>query len=302
MPSTGELKIPFGRSFGIEFEFTRQVSQEALREAILFALPGIDSELVRIADYEHTPTDNADWVVKRDGSCGWEICTPRCETRTNLDQICSVLQSAKRVGAKVGPRCGTHIHYGTGDLNEKQLAQCIAYWVKMEGMLFFSLPRKRRSNPFCLSLSRSADIKVRSKYGPKELISLASANRYRALNIKPHLEGKHRMEVRVIEGTMDPTTIWGYTCFFLHFFHRCRHSELPQDLKWFSLDQSLEWLQWYQPKNEESSPGMTMDREMAKLRDWWLCRIAKNAGTREKAVEYKKRAKEFLGYFREKRP
>lgn len=293
------LELKMSRAFGMEFEFTRSCSQEALEEAIRYAIPGLGREGVRIADWEHTPPDNVEWVVKRDGSCGWEISTPKSKGRDDLDRCCEVLDACRKVGAKVGPRTGVHLHYEVRDFNRDRLGTLIAYWVKMEGMLFFALPRKRRANPFCASLSRIGDLKPSYEYSSEDLIRIAGGGRYRALNIKPYLNDMARIEVRVIEGTLNPEVIRGWTLFFHHFVERCRESEHPADLRWFGLDEALVWLRWYGGGGD--SVQYVPSEEMAWLRDWWLGRIVKHSSVVAKRMPaaWRERAKQFLQYFRE---
>ncbi len=299
MPRFKELKLGLeNRPFGMEFEFTRSCTQEALVEAVRYAIPDLRDDYIRVADWEHTPPNNREWVVKRDGSCGWEISTPKSQGRAMLQQCCDVLGACKKVGAKVGPRTGIHLHYQIRDFNMEGLGRIVAYWIKLEGMLFFSLPRKRRANSFCLSLSRAGDIKVDATYNYDDLIHIAGENRYRALNIKPYLNDEvKKIEIRIIEGTMDPQVVWNWTTFFFHFIQRVKDSPMPDDLKWFDLDEAMEWLHWYWKDGEETL--YIPDREMADLRDWWLGRIRKYASIRAKPWVIKQRALEFLRYFRE---
>lgn len=299
MPRFKEIRIPLdSRPFGMEFEFTRACGQDALAEAIRYALPDLPRDGIRMADWEHTPANNPDWVVKRDGSCGWEISTPVSQGPGDLRRCCDVLEACKKVGAKVGPRTGIHLHYQIRDFTMESLGKLIAYWIKLEGMIFFSLPRKRRANSFCLSLSRTGDVKIDGHYSYDDLIHITGDHKYRALNIKPFLQGDiKKIEVRVIEGTMDPSILWNWTAFFFHFIQRVKESRMPNDLRWFGLDEAMEWLHWY--GREGDTTVYIPDQEMANLRDWWLRRIYRYASVRAKLGAYKERAKEFIRYFRE---
>lgn len=194
----GRLVVPMGdRAFGIEMEFKRTVSQSALAEAVKVAVP---NGAVRIAGYEHTPNCNRDWVVKYDGSCGWEVVSPRSEGLVGLDDAVRVLDSCRSVGARVNGRCGVHIHYEVVDLSETGVGSLCGWWVCMEGFLGFALPRRRRGNPYCMMLSEVCGFRSGQQYGCRDIFNMVRGNRRRSLNVEPYCQGNGRVEVRVLEG------------------------------------------------------------------------------------------------------
>jgi len=282
-----QLTIPWGnRTLGLEFEFTRSVSQEVLAGAVRYALPDISPDLIGIRDWEHN-NDNREWLVKRDGSCGWEVITPRLDgTQQSLDDACAVLEACRKVGAQVSPRCGVHIHLGTQEISESRVGRIVAHWVRFEGMIFWSLPRKRRANQFCMSISRSGDFRPGRTYNSGDLIQACGSDRYRALNIRPWQEGHNRIEYRPIEATLDPTTVWNWAAFLMYFTERACHRDIPQDLRWLSLEESMQWLDW-----EDRSK---LHPDLAQVRDWWLRRIIRYSSIRQKNHQCRQKAKEYL--------
>lgn len=288
------LEIPWSarQSFGIEYEFTRLVSQQTLAAAVRHALPELPDRLVEIRDWEHNQ-DNEQWMVKRDGSCGWEVITPRMTCLPeDWDQASRVLDACREAGAQVSDRCGTHIHFGDQGFNEDRMARVLAQWIRMEGMIFWTLPRKRRANQFCLSLSRAADLRPGRQYRAQDLLSFAQGNRYRALNLCPWFEGKHRFEFRVIEATLSSKDVWNWSAFLLYFIHRAKSTEIPETLAWYDLEEALRWLGWYHPEDQQE-----FSEELAGVRDWWLRRLIKYASIRQKHHECRRWAREFLRYF-----
>ena len=273
------------RCWGIEFEFTRTCSKEGLVEAVRYALPDInDTGGLRVADWEHTHNNNREWVVKRDGSCGWEICTPKSKTVADMDRVCKVLDACRLVGGCVGPNTGVHIHFECRDMDASIMGRVVAYWVKSEGMLFWALPRKRRANRYCMHLSRAAEIKSRASYGPEDLVRMTGSSRYRALNLKPWLSDCGRIEVRVIEGLIDGEEVRNWTSYFLYWIGLAAASDFPRDLRWWGLDDFMNWMGW----------ARRPDGPLGDLRDWWLRRFIRFASVRADKGGYRARAKWYL--------
>lgn len=269
-----------GGFFGYEFEFNRSVGQHCLKDAVISAYQGSGVDpLVRTTGWEHNH-DNEEWVIKTDSSCGWEISSPRLCGLDQCHLAARVLDYCEMMGARIDKNCGVHIHFSSSNRQNMDLVRLVRWWIKMEWVIFACIPRDRRTNPYSPSLTKYGRLLADHDYGNEDLLRLFGETRYLALNLRNHLSGKPKVEVRVIEGLLSGTELANYTQFFGQVIRQAWESGQPKDLTWFELKSAMEWVNWINVPEKGIVNRYAPEIQEARL--WLARRVVKNMSHKHK--------------------
>jgi len=179
------------RSFGVEIEFvgaTMYTVARAIEEALGYS--------VTIGNYHDQQNAHrrggiayGRWTCEYDGSVtsrgrGGEVVSPVLHGREGLDELKTVMQAMRNVGARVSVRTGMHVHVDARDLTGEQIGRLIAAYADRQ-MAFdqFVSPSRQsvRRNYYCQPLSTwEKDAIVDSFKATKT--APAGQNRYRTVN------------------------------------------------------------------------------------------------------------------------
>lgn len=211
------------RAFGLELEFrrgsdrshdlyyyTRKVA-EALR-------PYGQQDLANaMEDYGHS--DGQTWDIKPDGSCEFELATPRL-TRADWPKVVAVVTALVKAGAVVDRSCGYHVHHEARDYQLKHIRALIRMWGAFDNAIHEALPFSRRNNEYARRWDRSdvaffADAEsVRNR--------VVAEGRYASLNLTIWWTSG-RMEFRAHSATLSPEKILDWLLLTQRFVETARY-------------------------------------------------------------------------------
>lgn len=283
------------RRFGIELEIGNTIPKTKIKTAI----SSVSDFPVVITKYQPS-VNNEFWHVKNDATCGpkgrlgpkgIEVASFIGKGIVDLQHIADVAQALSEVGCKVNDNCGLHIHAEAINLSTRQVGTLLAYWIKIEQCLQFSLPERRRNNEYCKLLSSRTQL---PKYlplltGPENFYCLFSPadlgyyenqDRRVNLNLVNYVRAcaydtisRKTIELRWPEGTLDPTDIKCWTRLFLHFIETCKNRPLPANLSPCSVQEMLVYL----GLGQEGSTFSILSEGLLDTKTWLLERFVKYA-------------------------
>ena len=161
------LNLDYFRRFGVELEINAfdmldrpegfEHDRKKLPSGIHYVgnlVQKITKNIVTIQKWDNNHHNNF-WIVKPDGSCGMEVCTPVFKGWKGLMELCRVVDGFKKdVNIKSDHRCSFHVHFDVHDLNDWQMASIISWWVKFEPVFLDSVPSSRKRNHYCQFLGQ----------------------------------------------------------------------------------------------------------------------------------------------------
>lgn len=189
------LAFPAKRAYGVELEIcTTGVTKKGISSAI----QKVDSlHDVRIYSGWTVNTDNEEWYVKDDSSCGFEISSYKSKGVKDLVNISKVSEAVSKIGAKVDEKCGYHIHVEVEDFSYEQVSNLVATWMKVEHVIANVLPEHRVNNKYCKFLNE-----YHKKFKDSDIRSLGASVFWD--KIKPNVYGNFHSQRRV------SLNIWNY--------------------------------------------------------------------------------------------
>lgn len=174
------------------------------------------------------------WHVGTDCSCGIElrsrIFTHLEPMENELKQVCQVLASHN---IKADDNCGLHVHLGTDtpEISNTQLSKFHQCLVRNEDNLFRLVPRNRRGNTYCHWIN------------PDAMSYVINAARYPRQNWGArywfHQSNKKTTEIRIQNGSVDPSLIFGWICFLEQLWNSSQAAPLDTEWKILRLIQRL---------------------------------------------------------------
>ena len=252
-------------------------------------------------DYIH---NNKDWIIKHDISCGMEINSPVLKGWTGLKKLIQVVDMISKSSLNADERCSLHVHINIADLNKRQLASVIAYYIKCEHVLFDSFPDHRKSNRYCQFLGMSDMFSHDQYLDAGDLINKVSNTKYYSLNTYHFMRGggftennqrRLSVEIRMAEnkGCIDPFFVKNWVRLLLHFFDVTKSLPLPYNyidgdpwsgLLWLDTPDVFRLLGF---DNEDQ-----LSNGMKQVRGWFISRLKENTlcelpGIWSKAGRYK---------------
>lgn len=195
------------RGFGIEVEFHgngRTLSEFA--DAIRAALPASE-RVVNRGSYCHS--DGTAWDLKYDGSCEFELATPRL-TRATWPNFVAALDAIKALGGTVATDCGVHVHHETRVRGRRStwhvVRAILRTWAVFDEPIHNALPFSRRQNSYCRRIDASWAYGTWMNDGVGVRRSVRNAGRYLSLNATGWWR-TGRVEVRAHHGSLDAEKI-----------------------------------------------------------------------------------------------
>lgn len=282
------------RRFGIELETGCTVTKQAVKKTIK-ANSCYDC---LVSKYQLTGDSNF-WHIKDDATCGpagrngpkgVEIASFVGSNTNDLNHMCYIAEKLKERGSVVNDNCGFHIHAEAKDLTTSQIGTLMAYWVKIEPVLAYSVPNSRLDNIYCktfndmhvlhknLLVKYSAQL-VWELLRPRDLSYYENEDRRRTLNLVNYTralqhgsEYRKTIELRWPEGTLNARDIRCWVVLFLSFIDTCKDLPMPKNLTACNLIDTLKYLGFYHDKKTFS----IFDQNLFDTKSWFLERILKN--------------------------
>jgi len=307
------------RRFGTEIELNTTTDVLKPKEEVPDGAPlvarlirQVTNSKVELHGWHHTNNNNC-WIIKPDGSCGMEICTPILKGAydlTKLVRVVDVLSGEPTI--KSDRRCSFHVHINLDDLKVSQIGSILAWWIKCEPVFFDFLPTYRRCSRHTQLIGMSDLFEHNRVYGPEDIIDRLSTVKYFSINTY-HMRQKRRksLEVRVADHTacLDPMFVKNWIRLILRFVEVSK--TMPKKTSTYSSYKSA--LAWLDPIEVFAHLGFdqtNLSDGMKQCRDWFLLKLSENAplmttgiwqpGTRDKALyEIKQMVRKYQPNFSE---
>jgi len=283
-------KFKAKRRFGVELEVNRKVDMETLADTVAEA----SGRYTEIADWHYT-TNNKEWIVKTDSTCGdfgdrerdgggFEICSPADKGAGHLLAIGKVTKALNEAGVVVNDHCGFHCQVEIKDFKNEDVAKLMAYWIKIEPIISQSVPNRRVTNKYCKLLTHKLKLKD-TQYDPKSFWQAVKLKKYgprakrTALTIVNYQRSKSRsmdwshfnrctVEIRLPEGSLNPSDTKNWSRLFVHFVDHVKNLDFPSDMEPVGLKKTFKILGLY-----DKSPTVILSPGLHETRMWLLRRI-----------------------------
>jgi hypothetical protein len=228
---------------------------------------------------------NDTWIVKPDGSCGMEVCTPVFKGWHGVIQTCKVIDAFKK-DSKINAdkRCSFHMHVDVSDLTDIELASILTWWIKCEPVFMDSVPCCRKKNQYCqfLGLMDMFDDIENGFFSPENLFRKLGSCKYYTVNTYHHQNKKRKtIEFRIMdhECCKDPWMVKNYIRLILHFVETAIKRGLPID-----YDSGNKWSGycWLDPFDVFDFLGFNvgdncLSSGLQQVRRWFTSRLHQNA-------------------------
>ncbi len=238
----------------------------------------ITDEQVLVHTWGHDHHNQA-WVVKPDGSCGFEVCTPVSKGEHGIRRLTEVIDAILDSPAQMDQRCSVHVHVELSDLDMDQIASVVAWWIKCEAVFLDSVPPWRKKNRFCQFIGISNLFEHDVDYSSTTLVRKIGNCKYYTLNTFHMIEGKRcTIEFRILEekGCWDAEMTSNWIRLVLHFVDCAVRRGMPNKYKRGNVWSGLLWLD---PIDVFDFLGFREDNlstVMQDVRDWFIDRLLEN--------------------------
>lgn len=222
---------------------------------------------------------NTNWILKPDGSCGMEICSPVLKGIRGLSDIRQVvdkLQQDTRI--KADSRCSLHVHVDVSDLDLKQVAAILTWWIKLEMFFMDAMPLSRKLNQYCQLIGLSSIIHdVTDDFLSNiELLKKLGETKYFSINTFHYYFNRRKtIEFRIMdhESCLNATTIVNWIILILHFISRSIEVGMPEK---YVSNAPLSGYCWLDPKQAFGFLELDKNDELRKIKKWFLERLLRN--------------------------
>jgi hypothetical protein len=297
------LEFNYLRRFGVEMEFNAfdgkggPYTKEKPPLGIFHVgniVPKVLGEYIEVRTWgpTHWNKTNGCWVVKPDGSCGMELCSPVSKGWYGLEKICKVAD-AIRADAKINAdrRCSLHVHVDVSDCTKEQLANIIAYWIKCELVFMDSVPDTRKNNRYCQFIGLWDWFSEETCYTPDELIRVLGNQKYLTINTWHLSKGcRQTLEFRIGENMIcrDSYALKNWVRLVIHFVEMTKDRPAPPPYipgnPWSS------WL-WLDPNEVFELLGFDgrcdLSPGLRQVRNWFIARLMVNQGAMKYGIQSK---------------
>jgi len=181
------IDYTFNRNFGIEIEAYNCTRERLARE---LTAAGIN---VQVEGYNHT--DHTDhWKLVTDSSLSgnntFELVSPILHGEQGLEELEKVCWVLDLCNAKVNDTCGLHVHMDAAEFNLTTWKNLILTYKRLEGIIDNFMPRSRRNNRYCKTLTTISEVKINRASNISDLRAAFSHNRYHKVNLEAY--ARHR--------------------------------------------------------------------------------------------------------------
>jgi hypothetical protein len=285
------------RRFGVELEMGSGCAEPKSfsKAKVKSAISRISQKNLLVTKYELS-YDSQNWHIKDDATCGpfgrlgpkgVEVASFVAKGIKDLQHIADVADGLKNSGFSVNSNCGFHIHAEAKDLTPYNLGVILAYWIKIQSILSFSLPIYRDNNVYCRNILDGKELDRNKKYGalalytklqPQNLSYYENDDRRVNLNLVNYARADYfksnqrkTIELRWPEGTLDGKDIKCWVRLFLNFIDNCKNRPMPDNLNDSTLEETLGYL----GLNHESDSFVILSEGLHETKTWFLERILK---------------------------
>ena len=285
------LSFNYPRRFGVEIEVNAfdgvdKPPKNKLPEGITYVSNLISKTIgqyVEVREWGPTHWNKTAgyWVVKPDGSCGMEACSPVSRGWYGLKQILQVIDVFRQDDKiKADSRCSLHVHVDVSDLMLHEVANVIRYWIKAEKVFMDSVPFTRKNNRYCQPIGLWDWLSHDSQMEPDELIKLIGDSKYTTLNTYHLSQGtRPTLEFRIFEHTACKNPYWAknWIRLVLHFVEMTKNCGTPHP---YVPDDPWTGMVWLDPKSVFELLGFDgscfLSEGMKQVRNWFLSRLIEN--------------------------
>ena len=224
---------------------------------------------------------NDSWVVKPDGSCGLEVCTPVMKGYHGLNRLCKAVSGMKKHPVvKADNRCSFHVHIDVSDMSERQVANIVAWWIKCEPVFIDSVPSHRKKNHYCqyigiTDIFDSLDVDLENTIRKLGNCKYYTINTYHYYN-----EKRKTIEIRIMDNhcCLDAWMAKNWIRLLLHFVEQAASKPVQEIYEkgnqwsgycWLDPLDVYEFL-GFLPEQSNLSPGLEQTRS------WFTTRLKEN--------------------------
>lgn len=181
------IDYTFNRNFGIEIEAYNCTRERLARE---LTAAGIN---VQVEGYNHT--DHTDhWKLVTDSSLSgnntFELVSPILHGEQGLEELEKVCWVLDLCNAKVNDSCGLHVHMDAAEFDLSTWKNLILTYKRLEGVIDNFMPRSRRNNRYCKTLTAISEAAINRASNISDLRAAFSHNRYHKVNLEAY--ARHR--------------------------------------------------------------------------------------------------------------
>ena len=181
------IDYTFNRNFGIEIEAYNCTRERLARE---LTAAGIN---VQVEGYNHT--DHTDhWKLVTDSSLSgnntFELVSPILHGEQGLEELEKVCWVLDLCNAKVNDTCGLHVHMDAAEFDLSTWKNLILTYKRLEGVIDNFMPRSRRNNHYCKTLTAITENSIKHARNIGELRAAFFHNRYHKVNLEAY--ARHR--------------------------------------------------------------------------------------------------------------
>ncbi len=208
------------------------------------------------------------WTVKKDGSCGMEICSPVMKGDLGIQSVEKVIEKlGKDEFIRADKTCSFHVHVNISELTHEQLASVLAYWIKCEPVFLDSMPVHRKNNRYCQVIGFDDAFKVNML--ASDIVKELGVKKYTTINTYHYCSGSRKsMEFRLADEKLciSPNCAKNWIILLLHFINTTKNLSLPN-------------LSWLDPVDVFDLLFKDMDLALYEARGWFLKRLKTNVVT-----------------------
>ncbi len=222
------------------------------------------------------------WIVKPDGSCGIEVCSPVGKGLYGIGQGTAVVTGLRDSGLiKADRRCSLHIHVEVGDLAVEQIASILAHWVKCEYTMLLAMPDRRKKNRYCQAIGMSDLLRADLVIPPDIFVNRLGAYKYYTANAFHYIRSKRpTIEFRIAdeEACLNPKYFKNWNKLVMHFVETAINAKYPEQ---YDIKDPQSGYLWLYPEDVLKFLGFDgkteLCRELQETRDWFIDRISINS-------------------------
>lgn len=202
-----------GRKFGVELECvlmndrgTGPMDADVIADALIRAGINCYNE-----GYSHQVHADG-WKIVSDASvtCGWELVSPPLfwDEREQVETVCEVLKS---LGAEADSQCGTHVHHEVADLNVRAFKRLVETWREHQSLTDMLTSPGRRDGQWSQHLPDEMMTRIEQATTVYECAEAAN-DRYYALNITCY-PSYGTVECRQHQGTLNAQKVLAWIAY-----------------------------------------------------------------------------------------
>ena len=232
--------------------------------------------------HDHNWDKNNYWLVKPDGSCGMEVCSPISKGWHGIRRLCQVADALSEAKVKADHRCSLHVHVEVSDLTVEELGSVIAYWIKCEPVFMDAFGDIRKNNKYCQFVGLWDWFKPDTVISPEDLVRLMGNQKYLSVNTFHLSKGKRAtMEFRIADShfCLNSYLLKNWVKFVIHFVEMAK--KMPWPSKYTSGNPWSSWC-WLDPNDVFKVLGFDdsyqLSPGMGQVRNWLLARMVENLG------------------------